>query len=223
MKLTLLCNAGLAVETEDAMLLVDVPNQEIAGFYRLPDELWQKILDHVPPFDKVCGFWFTHDHPDHFDRIRMEQYLARWPGTKVFLPDVLTQGGRARIGPFVMEYKRIDHAPIAGAPPHVVCRIEAGEKSVYISGDAALDEQAHRAFLRGRKSDAAVWNSMYLSRPDTRALLKDAADRNFICHMPQARPDGMGLWRKLEVNFTRYAEELHTVTVWEQYPSQAEI
>lgn len=219
MKLTLLCNAGFALELPDAMLLVDAPNREIASFYALPEETWQKILNKEPPYDKVCGFWFTHDHPDHFDRNRMEAYLARWPKTPVFLPVETTATGRARMGPFTIEYCRMDHAPIPGAPPHVVSLITAGKEQLYVSADAALIPALHRAFLRQRKADAALWNSMYLSRPETRALMQETTTRNYIYHMPKDHPDREGLWRKLEINFNRSAAELQTVTVLEDYPS----
>lgn len=223
MKMTLLCNAGLALETAEGLLLVDVPNCPSPPFYGLPEGTWQAILNREPPYDKICGFWFTHDHPDHFDRARMEAYLTRWPKTKVFLPNEGTEGGRAHMGPFSMEYRRFDHAPIPEAPPHVVTWIETGEGSVYLAADAALDAERHRSFLRDRRADAAVWNSMYLSRPETRALLRDAARRNYICHMPAQRSDDGGLWRKLEMNFKRFGPELETVTVWETYPSITEV
>ena len=220
MKLTLLCNAGLAVESGDNVLLVDIPNQEIASFYRLPDELWQKILDREPPYDKICGFWFTHDHPDHLDRKRMKAYLARWPKTPVFLPGEMTRGGNVHMGPFSIEYHRMDHAPITGAPPHVVTLIGDGKHTVYIAADAALDAERHRAVLGERHVDAAFWNSMYLSYPETRTLLRETAEQNFIYHMPAQRPDGTGIWKKLERNFERFGAELLNVTVLDHYPME---
>ena len=223
MKLTLLCNAGLALEAENAMLLVDLPNQAFPPFYALPDDLWERILDREPPYDRVCGFWFTHDHPDHCDLDKVRAYQQRWPEIPVFLPEEKMVRGTVNIGPFRMEYRRMPHAPIPDPPPHVVTWVTAGERSVYLAADAVLDADAHRAFLKGRKADGAVWNSMYLSRPETRALLRETADRNFICHMPAQRPDSEGLWRKLEMNFKRFGPELETVTVWDAYPSETEI
>ena len=193
MKLTLLCNAGLAIETKDAMLLVDVPNQETPPFYGLPDNVWQSILLREVPYNKVCGFWFTHDHSDHFDQERMKAYLNRWPKVSVFLPGDTTQGGRVRMGPFTLEYHRMKHAPIPNAPAHVVTWIETGEGSVYLAADAELDPERHREVLKNRTADAAVWNSMYLSRPETRSLMKDAGKQNYIYHMPAERPDCAGL------------------------------
>ena len=53
MKITLLCNAGLALETDDAMLLVDLPNAPLEPFYTLPEHTWQQILNREKSFDKV--------------------------------------------------------------------------------------------------------------------------------------------------------------------------
>lgn len=223
MKLTLLCNAGLALETENAMLLVDVPNQEFAPFFTLPDVTWQTILKRQPPYDKVCGLWFTHNHPDHCDVEKVQEYCRCWSEIPMFLPNEATNAGLVKMGPFTLEYQRVDHAPIPQTPPHVVTWITVGERSLYLAADAALDVNVHRAFLRGRRADVAIWNSMYLSRPDTRALLREVSSRNYICHMPAQRPDNAGLWRKLELNFQRFGSELAGVTVWDTYPSEINI
>lgn len=220
MKLTLLCNAGLALETSDSMLLVDLPNREFAPFFTLPEPVWERILARIPPYDKVCGFWFTHNHPDHCNWDKVHVYQNRWPQVPVFLPDDFTQTGTVAMGSFRMEYQRMDHAPIPDAPPHVVTWLTAGGKSLYLAADAALDVNAHRAFLRGRRADAAVWNSMFLSRTDTRELLREVSSRNYIYHMPAEKPDITGLWRKVDLNFKRFADELDGVTVWDCYPSE---
>lgn len=223
MKLTLLCNAGLALETEGAMVLVDVPNGQQPPFYTIPDALWQQIFDRIPPYDRVCGLWITHDHPDHCHRQKLMAYHARWPQVPVFLPDYFPATGKVHMGPFVMQYRRVDHAPIVDPPVHVVTLVQVGERTIYLPADAALDPQPHREFLQGRVCDAAVWNSMYLSRPENRQLLRETAKRNFIYHMPEEKPDSWGLWKKLAHNLQRYGPELQSVTVLDQYPSTVEL
>lgn len=219
MELTLLSNAGLALSHKGSVLLIDVPNGVCAPFHTLDDGLWQKILAHEPPYYHICGLYFTHDHPDHFDREKVDAYCARWPQTPVFLPEKDTQQGTVVMGPFIISYGRVTHAPLdGGVPPHVVTWITAGEKSVYIAADAVTDVQAHMNFLKGRRANAAFWNSMYLSQPQTRQLLQDAAAHSYIYHMPAENPDGYGLWRKCRLNFQRYGQELTTVTVLDRYP-----
>lgn len=223
MKLTLLCNAGIALETDSAMLLVDLPNQNVPPFYPLPDETWESILNRQPPYDKVCGIWITHNHPDHCDLEKLHCYKRRWPEVPVFIPETTHVRGRGAVGPYQMQYQRMRHAPIVNPPPHVVTWIEVEGKSVYLAADAVLDPLEHRSFIRGRKADVAIWNSMFLSRPETRTLMGETARRNLIYHMPAERSDHAGLWAKLEKNFERYGPELETVTVMERYPTTIEI
>lgn len=222
-KLTLLCNAGFAIETDTAMLLLDAPNREVPPFASVPEDIWKKILKREPPFHKLCGFWFTHAHPDHCDLDRVAQYRALWPDTPVFVPTQAMLRGRGEMGSFRMEYRRFAHAPIEALPPHVVTWIDAGGFTIYASGDAALEPEAHRAFLRGRKADIAIWNPMYLSRPETRSLLAQTADRNLICHLPNRREDSGGYWKKAEHNLTRYGDELTSVTILSEPPVTMEL
>lgn len=219
MKLTLLCNAGLALEQDGELLLVDLPNEELPPFYALPEHTWQAILEKEPPYDRVCGLYFTHDHPDHCHREKVSKYLERYPGTPCFFPAENPPAGRIVMGPFTMEYAPMPHAPLPVLPVHAATVVEAGGKQLYLPADSALDCDAHRAFLRGRRVDAAVWTPMYLSRPDTRQLLQDAAGHNYIYHMPEGSADDQGYWKKLERNFQRYGDQLQQVTVLGAYPT----
>ena len=92
-----------------------------------------------------------------------------------------------------------------------------------MTADANLEPQMHRNFLNGRRADAAFWNSMYLSKPETRQILQQSAAQNYIYHMPKTRPDANGLWRKCENNFKRYGNELGHVTVIDHYPMDIEL
>ena len=223
MELTLLCSAGLALTYGDSVLLVDVPNGVQPPFYTLPDNVWQEIYARKAPYDKVCGFWITHDHPDHFDRVRMEAYHKRWPQIPIFLPDLFPATGNVRMGPFRIRYRRVEHAPIPDAPLHVISLITAGEKRIYLPADAVLDPAPHREFLQGEACAAAVWNPMFLSRPETRALMRQTAPRNLIYHLPPERPDAAGLWKKVDNNLLHYGAELETVRLLEGFPATAEI
>lgn len=216
--ITLLCNAGLALEYDGSLLMVDVPNREYGGFYVLPPKCRQEILTRQPPYDGICGFYFSHSHPDHCNLDAVRQFQAKWPQTPVFLPEEAPDCGIIKMGPFELEFQRFAHLPLScGAPPHVVTWITAGKKHLYLSADAAMDCGAHRAFLHRRIADAAFWNAVYLSRPETRRLLADSSKQNFIYHMPADYFSGM--WRKSRRNMERYGEELQNVKVLGRYPS----
>lgn len=220
MKLTLLCNAGLALEEHGQVLLVDLPNEKVEPFYRLPDLTWEKILNRKPPYDTVVGIYFTHIHPDHCDLNRLQIYRDKWPDTPVFVPNEHPSKGSIQMGLFQMDYERMDHAPIPDPPPHVVTIVRGGQKKLYLAGDSNLCTDAHRRFLKGETMDCAVWNAMFLSRAETRKLMSDTALRNLIVHMPEQRPDACGIWKKLEHNLIRFPEELRTVEVLAQYPTE---
>ena len=220
LKLTLLCNAGIALDDGTDILLVDVPNMPAPPFYCLPEDVWLEILKKVPPYDRVKGFIYTHSHADHYCPWAVKKYCSIWPDTPVRLPRECETAGELSMGGFRICYWAIPHAPLPdGVPPHVVVWIEAGEKSVYVTGDAEIDLQAHQRFLNGRKADCALWNAKYLSHAETRKLMQESAKQNLIYHMPADRPDPAGMWKKAERNFARYVEELQAVSILGEYPT----
>ena len=219
MHISVLCNAGLAITSLGKTLLLDLPNEEYPPFYRLDDSQWAPILLRQKPYENVCGLYFTHTHPDHFDRGRVEAYCTKWPEIPCFLPEEHPEEGEFTAGPFKVNYRRFPHVPMKEqVPVHVVSWIETPEARIYVTSDANLEPEKHRNFLNGRYANAAFWNSMYLSKPDTRALLRETAQENFIYHMPKTRPDPNGLWRKCDNNFKRYGNDLGHVTVIDHYP-----
>ena len=212
LELTFICNAGLALTYAGKTLVIDAPNMDHPPFRYLTDEAWDDICKRMD----ICGFFYSHDHPDHLDRQRLLSYLDKRQDAMCYIP-YESSGGRMDIGPFRINYHPIPHAPLPDAPPHLVALIEAGDKAVYIAADAALETALHRDVLCGRRVDAAIWTPMYLSRADTRMLMAEVAAYNYIYHMP-ARPDMGGMWKKCEKNFERYGEALTGVRVIENYP-----
>lgn len=219
MKTTLLCNAGLALHHNGETLLIDLPNRAENVFYRLPDDFWTNICDCRSPYEKISGICFTHTHGDHFDKERLLDFTTRYPDVPCFVPKDLNDDGIFKMGIFTIEYHRFPHAPIDNAPPHVVFVISAGEKQIYIAADAALDCEIHRKIINGRYMDAAFWTPMYLSRQETRTLLKETASKNVIYHMP-VKTEECGIWKKCENNFKRYPDQLDTVLVPDRYPTE---
>ena len=129
-----------------------------------------------------------------------------------------------QLGSFTVECSRFPHIPVPGMAeaPHAVYWISAAGKSIYVTADAQIDTERHRAILHGRRADAAFWNGQYLSHPETRELLLEAAVKNYIYHIPVDEKDVCGIRRKCERSMARFGAELPDVSLLEQYPSSLE-
>ena len=222
MKITLVCSCGLLLESGKNKLLIDAPNGPQAPFYEIPDIDLQNLIAAQPPYDGALAFAFTHTHPDHFCRDKLRRVLEARPQTKVLLPDaVASDAGKVRLGDFTVEFHRFAHVPV---PPnllteHFVLLVECGGERVYITADAAPDAERHREILAGRRCGAAFWNGLYLSYAQTRELMHEAAEKNYVYHVPVDPSDASGIRRKCERNMARFSQELTDVTVLSQYPA----
>ena len=224
MKITLVSSCGLVLEQDGSTLLIDALNKQFRCYYGLPPEAFAKMLAGEPPYDAVCGVLFTHAHPDHYSASRTEQLRAAC-GAPVFLPQPNTpERLMMQLGPFTVECSRFPHIPVPGMAeaPHAVYWISAAGKSIYVTADAQIDTERHRAILHGRRADAAFWNGQYLSHPETRELLLEAAVKNYIYHIPVDEKDVCGIRRKCERSMARFGAELPNVSLLEQYPSSLE-
>ncbi len=220
MTLTLLCNAGLALHHKGHTLLIDLPNCDLHPYYSLPEETWHQILNLQSPYDGLCGLYFTHNHPDHCDPEKVQAFKERHPEIPVSFPEDYEEHGTLQWGPFEIEYQAVPHTPLPfQEPPHRVTWIRAGDTTVYVAGDAILETQYHADFLKGRIADIGIWNSMFLSRTETRALLQQAAKKTYIYHLPLPGTEDRGIWRKCNNNFQRHPEELKGIQVMDHYPA----
>ena len=210
MKITLVSSCGLVLEQDGQTLLIDALNKQYRCYYGLPPETFVRMLSGEPPYDAVCGILFTHAHPDHYSASRTKQLRAAC-GAAVVLPQPDTpERLNVQLGPFAVECSRFPHIPVPGLEEiaHAVYWISAAGKSVYVTADAQIDTTRHRAILRGRRADAAFWNGQYLSHPETRELLLEAAEKNFIYHIPVDEKDACGIRRKCERNMARFGADL---------------
>ena len=219
MNITLLCNAGLALEHRGEVLLIDMPNHDLPPYYPLPEDTWAKIMAGEKPYERVCGLFFTHDHPDHMNKEKLAKFVSVHPDVPVFVPNFEKEEGTVAMGSFRLHWKLAEHAPLPWPlPPHVITWIEADGLSLYLPADAALDISMHDHFLNGRRADIAIWNAMYLSRTETRTFMHCAAHRNYIYHMPADHEDKAGIWKKCRSNLQRYPDELKDIVIMDRYP-----
>lgn len=222
MKITLVCSCGLLLECGEQKLLVDAPNGLLSPFYEFPDTELQKLIAAQPPYDGALALAFTHTHLDHFCRNKLGRVLDARPHTSVLLPDAAApDADKVRLGGFTVEFHRFAHMPVPQnlMTEHFVLLVKGGGKTVYITADSEPDAEQHRRILDGRRCDAAFWNGIYLSYATTRELLCEAAEKNYVYHVPIDPADASGIRRKCERNMQRFADELAGVTVLDKYPT----
>ncbi len=222
MKITLLSNCGLALCAEGQTLLVDALNKNFRCFSGLPVAEFEKMLAGEGDYAALCGVVSTHAHPDHYNESRTRALCAA-RGCASFVPRADTPPCQTlQFGAFTVECHRFAHTPVEGWDQlaHGVLLITAGQTSIYLTADARPDVAQHRAILAGRRVSAAFWNGQYLSHPHTRALLAEAAEQNYVYHIPVDPSDESGIRRKCETNMTRHAAELANTTLLRHYPTQ---
>ena len=224
MKITLLCNCGLAIESGGRTLLVDALTEELPPFYRAPEPVRQAIVEGTGDFQNTCGLLFTHLHPDHFDRAAAQAFAKNHPDALLYIPSRRENPPEhLSAGPFTIELHRVRHTSVAGHGKSTVdaMLVTAEGKTVYIASDTAPEAAIHEAVLAGRRVDAAFWNGeMLLYKPERESLSRFAA-KNYIYHIPPAETDG--LRRKLERLTARFPAECESVTLLGEYPSVVKV
>lgn len=224
MKITLVCNCGLAIEAGGRTILVDALTRPLAPFFHTPETARQEIIEGRGAYQSVCALAFTHLHPDHFDKDAAEKFSAHHPGALVYIP--ARQGAGQNVlsaPPFEVALHRARHTKVEGYGASTVdtMQISVDEKHIYIASDSAPDAALHRKILAGRVMDAAFWGPEALCYPEMWEVLQSCARQNFIYHLPLDAQDG--LCRKLARVMARYPGKLSNVTLLQNYPTVLEI
>lgn len=77
-------NEGLFIQAEHAKVLFDPFFHHNLGIYQLvPDDLKQRILSGIPPYNNINAVFISHAHRDHFAVDDMVTYLTHFPQTKL--------------------------------------------------------------------------------------------------------------------------------------------
>lgn len=219
MKITLLCNCGLLIESGEDAVLVDAVNGPAMAFKALPEDEYRKMLTGEKPYEKMPGLYFTHRHLDHMDAKKVSALLT----ARNLAEDISPAPGVRRTGSITVTSVLFPHTPVKTVVdrPHYVLLVEAEGKLLYITADADVDEEKHKQILNGRTVDAAFWNGQALSYPGMRELMRTACRKNYIYHFPEDPQDG--IYRKARRNLERYPEETAGVVLLNRYPTVIEL
>ena len=153
MKITLICNCGLALETGGQTLLLDALTQELAPI--LPRAREDRGGDHTRGGARTHRFaacFFTHLHPDHFDREAAEEFSARHENTLVYIPSRQPAPETVSVGNFTVELHRVRHTQVAGYGKSTVdAMIDSRENASMLRLTRPRRLRIHEGVLRGQE------------------------------------------------------------------------
>lgn len=220
MQITFLANCGMLLQGEKDSILVDAPNSLHTAFDGLPEEEFQKIVSAQSPYTSLRAMFFTHRHNDHYDKKRARHIMQSRQDVLSYSPNGATpKEGLVNAGEFAVRYVKVPHSGEEFSDvPHCVLLVEANNKRIYISGDAAWGDLLHEKIIREFSPQAAVWNPNYMNHPEGRRLFAMVPE-NYIYHLPINSEDVFGFGRKCRKEFEKFRQTL-SVTLIDRYSSK---
>ncbi len=241
LRVTLVANAGLLLEYNGTKMLLDgIYGREGHPFSNLSPQVWQRMKEGQPPFDKVDVLLFTHAHPDHCSPEMTLEYLQQRPVKGVFLPDTRTvaESGLADFlkgqgTPCALLSEQTDRTGFRVTKDitvrafrtrhldkkfekvrHFCYLITFGEKTVLFTADIDyVSEDLSR--LEGVRLDAAFVNPLFFSVLTHGRFFKGKLESEnlVVYHLPFAEDDTMTMRAGVERNLARWPAERGKVTV----------
>ena len=147
---------------------------------------------------------FTHFHGDHYDEKLVNEFLERTPGACLFGPGKHTENvnpvflDEGVLEVQIQDYKIICFSTIHDGKqyedvPHYSYLIQNGGDSVWVSGDASLDESVAEKMLpynQGKAPDAAFFIVYQIGCEAGRGFLKYLTESTlFLYHLPYKSDD----------------------------------
>lgn len=224
-------NSALFLYEGQAGLLIDaIHTGPDHGFSTMPPPMVEQLRDHRGLFAHVDGLLFTHLHSDHFDRKGLHQALAVPDPPLFYAPGLLESDApvqalqpglkRIRIAQTAILAIRTKHDGKASPKiPHESFLIETPSQTLFVPGDAALDE-ALAAIIAShcrRRVDAAFFNLYQLALPDGQAFIRRLNPRQaFLYHLPFEQDDIYHYRTMARQIFRRYPGDLPPLAVLPQ-------
>lgn len=204
MKFTYLQNSGLYVQSASANLLIDAlySNDNWFSVMQLPME--RAIIEGMAPFQKIDALIYTHQHSDHYDQTKADEFLKRTPNTQLLIGlDGQEEYQKISFDDLQMEIITTKHLPVPGFPevPHTSILLELDEKRIFIGADMEFQASKGRAWdlLREESFAAVFFNPLAMATKGNRELLATIdTGAIYIYHLPEEQDDRFG-YRKLAI------------------------
>lgn len=214
LEVTYVANEGFVVSTGSTTILIDaLPRSK---YYANPsDMLAAKILNGIPPFERVDCFLVTHDHPDHFNAELISRFLLNHPAAQ-FIASSATRSrlnedslGRERLTGLDLEpgqhrtirrggaditALRLSHGADAGMSNLAYVVRSNGYTFVHV-GDARLsDNEEYLRTLDWKSYDVDLLFIEFFDHSDeTREIIEKMIQPDYVVlmHIPPGEEDGV--------------------------------
>ena len=214
LEVTYVANEGFMVSTGSTTILIDaLPGSK---YYANPsDTLTARIINGIPPFDRIDYFLVTHDHPDHFNAELMSRFLLNHPAAQFIASpgtcsrlngDSMAGRGLSRIDLELGEQRtirgggadivvlRLSHGADAGISNLAYVVRSNGYTFVHV-GDARLSD--NEEYLRGldwKSYDVDLLFIEFFDHSDeTRDIIEKMIKPDYVVlmHIPPGEEDGV--------------------------------
>lgn len=199
-EVTYVANMGYLLRIGDSKILIDSLYTAVNKNYSAPtEELRDKIIRGVRPFDRIALVLATHRHPDHFQAATVLSFLQHHPESAFLGPPQTIEDLQAdlswnaslqsRIHTAPAEIGKSQEKPISAitvrslATDHdggktksdnFMYLIKVNDRVIFHEGDARITPtDFSRLRLEEEKIDLAILHEWYIDREDGRTILKD--------------------------------------------------
>ena len=218
-----LVNASLFFDFDGSGILIDgVHEGQKKGFSPMPVSADRALRQHTGIFSELRGALFTHLHPDHYDRNRLD-YLRRFSAPlSVYGPELDCSNVQVRqLAPNVFSFpvgqttvtavSNVHDGEEFRAEPHRSLLLEHNGERFFVAGDAILDPESDSAFLHSVPGPvtAAFVNLYQAASPAGKDYLRALRpDRIFLYHFPFPGDDKANYWRLGKQLARKWPEDL---------------
>lgn len=212
-------NAGVLLQINDKKILIDgLCNSDIAMYKSTPRQIYQQIVQGVPPFDNINLMLITHHHSDHFDADLTCKFLSHSQNTVVVSTSEVISGIKKILPNFNADnlialnpsLHSSQGVTADGINIEVISMTHFGNEFSHVSnfaylirdrlsvlhvGDAATINENYRGLkLTEKNIDLMVAPFPYISLPSARQIIREYINprRIAVVHLPRKEFDSDG-------------------------------
>lgn len=213
LKIYYISNSGIMLQWNGIKLIVDGLFSRDNYFNPFTQSLKKQLLDENGAYADADYLLFTHGHADHYDYSAVRDYMNQYKKTVVAAPEYVfyvggwgfedlmekrilgfcdNEDGMYKLGDAELYYYRTPHLSydLTKIGFHYSLVVKKQNESVFISGDAALNEKVLQKLRCHDSFSAAFFNPLVLQDKNMmNVFLAIQADKKFIYHLPQEEND----------------------------------